>query len=167
MGPSTPKHRGPATALTAASCSSGFYKLPSKYLRMPNISAAAGIPARKLFMNHCLNSQGTLLSINYLSPSTGSLGAALFYLQTAARSPALLVRHGGHHSDPGMSQAACPGSQGSALPPIFWSCHHCVGSRCRVSGHPAGVCLQPFSSWAEAGNQGALAAEALSALRGR
>lgn len=66
-----------------------------------------------------------------------------------------------------MSQAACPGSQGSALPPVFWLCHCCVGSRHRVSGHPVGLCLQPFSSQADARTQGALAAEALNALQGR
>lgn len=78
-----PHHtREPVATLMVANCFIGFYKLSSKYLGMPNISAAAGIPVRKLFMNQCLNSQGTLLSIIYLSPSSGGLGAALFYLQT-------------------------------------------------------------------------------------
>lgn len=62
-----------------------------------------------------------------------------------------------------MSQAACPGSRGSALPPDFWPCHCCVGSRHRVSGHLVGLCLQPLSNQADARNQGALAVEALNA----
>lgn len=54
-GLSAPSHWEPATTLTVANCSIGFYKLSSKYLGMPNISAATGIPVRKLFMNQCLN----------------------------------------------------------------------------------------------------------------
>ena len=66
-----------------------------------------------------------------------------------------------------MSQAACPGCWGSALPPSFWP-HHCsVESWCRVSGHPVGLCLQLLSSQADARNQGTLAAKASNALRGR
>jgi len=95
VGLNTLSHQEPATTLTGANCSIGFYKLSSKCLGMPNISAAAGIPGPKLFMNGCLHSQGTLLSVNYSSLSNGSLGAALFYLQTTARSLALVARHGG------------------------------------------------------------------------
>lgn len=66
-----------------------------------------------------------------------------------------------------MSQAACPGSRGLALPPDFLPCHCCVGSWHRVLGYPVGLCLQPLSNQANARNQGALAAEALNAPRGR
>lgn len=83
-----------------ANCSIGFYKLCRKYLGMPKISAAAGIPAHKLFMNQCLNSQGTLLSRNYLSPSSCGLGAALFCFQTTACNLSLVLRLRGHHRDP-------------------------------------------------------------------
>lgn len=100
-GLSTLSLQEPSTTLTMANCSSGFYKLCSKYLGMPNISAAAGIPVHKLFMNQCLNSQGTVLSINYLSPSSCGLGAALFYFQTTAHNLFLVLRLRGHHCDPG------------------------------------------------------------------
>lgn len=100
-GLGTPSHREPETTLIMANCSMGFYKLSSKYLGMPNISAAAGIPVHKLFMDQCLNSQGTLLSINYLSTSSCGLGAALFYFQTTACSLSLVLGLRGHHSDSG------------------------------------------------------------------
>lgn len=60
-GLSTPSLLELSATLTMASCSRGFYKLCSKYLGMPNISAAAGIPVHKLFMNQCLNSQDAVL----------------------------------------------------------------------------------------------------------
>lgn len=170
-GLSVPSHQEPAITLIVAICSLGFYKLPTKYLGMPSVSAVADVPVCKLFMNQCLNSQGSLLSINYLSPSSDSLGTALFYFQATAHSLALVVRHGGHHSDPkrwsGVSQAACLGSQGSALPPVFWPYHCCVGSQRQVLGYPVCLCLQPLSNQADARNQGALAAEALNAPRRR
>lgn len=56
--PPAPSGRACGVGLSAPSqqelvaiCSISFYKLSSKYLGMPNISAAAGIPVRKLFMN--------------------------------------------------------------------------------------------------------------------
>lgn len=63
--------RGTATP-TAAEQADGFYKRSSKYLGMPNISAATGIPAHVLFMKRCLNSEGNVLSIKYFSPSSSS-----------------------------------------------------------------------------------------------
>lgn len=66
---------GPAVAEHA----SGFYKLSSKYLGMPNISVVAGIPVHTLFMSWCLNSEGNVLTVNYSGLSSGSL----LYLQSS------------------------------------------------------------------------------------
>lgn len=65
------QQRGTA-ALTAAEQADGFYERSSKYLGMPNISAATGIPACVLFMKRCLNSEGNVLSIKCFSPASSS-----------------------------------------------------------------------------------------------
>lgn len=112
---------------SVASCSIGFYKRSSKYLGMPNISAVPGIPACKLFMNQCLNSQTTLLSINHLSPSSGSLGDACSVLPPNYSLPFLLDME--HHSDPrrwnGVSQACLSRAQTYLL--FFGLCHCSIG----------------------------------------
>lgn len=153
-GLSTPSHPEPVTTLTMANCSIGFYKLSSKYLGMPNISAAAGISVCKLFMNQCLNSQGTLLSINYFSPSSCGLGAALFYFRTTACNLSLVSRLRGHHSDPGRQSGV---NQGIGTQSYIQVSGH--GSA--LWGHGTGFwgtqsvsCLQPLSSQADARNQG-------------
>lgn len=151
---STPSHPEPVTTLTMANCSIGFYKLSSKYLGMPNISAAAGIPVCKLFMNQCLNSQGTLLSINYFSPSSCGLGAALFYFRTTACNLSLVSRLKGHHSDPGRQSGVNQGIRAQSYLQVS-------GHGSALWGHGTGFwgtqnvsCLQPLCSQADARNQG-------------
>lgn len=126
-GLSTPSLTEPSTTLTMANCSFSFYKLCSKYLGMPNISAAAGIPVCKLFINQCLNSQGTLLSINYLSPSSCGLGVALLCFQTTACYLSLLLRLR-------ETEWCEPGNQGSVLSTGFFH-----GSACGVMAQGFGV----------------------------
>lgn len=88
------QQRGTAVPI-AAELADGFYKRSSKYLGMPNISAATRIPARVLFMKRCLNSEGNVLSIKCFSPASSSHRGALFCLQTSARSHALHAGWGG------------------------------------------------------------------------